>query len=93
MEGLNRLVDICILNVKWWHLSHLHMHDSKPLSPLFTFFSTLIFLACVKGCDKATGHNKPSAQFTGASSETLTYDIVYCLCNQLLFWDTIAFHG
>lgn len=51
-----------------------------------------LLLVCVKGCDKAARHNKPSAQLTGASAETFTYDIVKVLCNQsLLIWDTIAF--
>lgn len=61
----------------------------------FFFFFLLFFpllLVCVKGCDKAARHNKPSAQLTGASAETFTYDIVKVLCNQsLLIWDTIAF--
>lgn len=65
-----------------------HMHDSEPFFFLFAFFFALLRLVCVK----AARHNKPSAQLTGASAETFTYDIVKLLCNQsLLIWDTIVF--
>lgn len=83
---------VCTLNVKRWQWRHLHIHDS--IFPPFTFLFTLLILACVKGCNKAARHNKPSALLTGASAEAFTYDIVYLFCNQsVLIWDTIAFHG
>lgn len=81
------------LNVKGWLWCPLPYAWLRTFS-LSAFFFALFLLVCVKGCYKAARHNKPSAQLTGASAETFTYDIVKLLCNQsLLIWDTIAFSG